>query len=85
MERPGLGLPQLVQTVMEGFADRPALGQRAVRLVKDPDPARAAVELLLRFETITYWESCLQLLASRDTRPDAVELLSDRGIGSVGG
>jgi fatty acid CoA ligase FadD9 len=59
MERPGLGLPQLVQTVMEGFADRPALRQRAVRLVKDPDTGRTAAELLLRFETITYREACL--------------------------
>jgi fatty acid CoA ligase FadD9 len=31
IRRPGLRLPQLVQTVMEGYADRPALGQRAVR------------------------------------------------------
>jgi fatty acid CoA ligase FadD9 len=56
MERPGLRLPQLVQTVMEGYADRPALGQRAVQLVKDPDTGRTTAELLPRFETITYRE-----------------------------
>ena len=29
IEQPGLRLPQIVQTVMEGYAERPALGQRA--------------------------------------------------------
>ena len=56
VERPGLRLSQLVQTVMEGYADRPALGQRAVRLVEDPDTGRTTAELLPRFETITYRE-----------------------------
>src|ERR1700758_4705833 len=56
MERPGLRLAELVQTVMDGYADRPALGQRAVQLVKDPDSGRTTVELLPRFETITYRE-----------------------------
>ena len=36
IDHPDLRLPQLVQTVMEGYADRPALGQRAVELVNDP-------------------------------------------------
>ena len=56
VERPGLRLPQLVQTVMDGYANRPALGQRAVQLVKDPDTGRTTAELLPRFETITYRE-----------------------------
>jgi fatty acid CoA ligase FadD9 len=56
VERPGLRLPQLVQTVMDGYANRPALGQRAVQFVKDPDTGRTTAELLPRFETITYRE-----------------------------
>jgi fatty acid CoA ligase FadD9 len=56
VERPGLRLSQLVQTVMDGYASRPALGQRAVQLVKDPDTGRTTAELLPRFETITYRE-----------------------------
>ena len=36
IDQPGLRLPQIVRTVMEGYADRPALGQRAVRFVTDP-------------------------------------------------
>jgi hypothetical protein len=39
VEDPGLSLGQIVQTVMEGYADRPAMGQRAVELVSDPDRA----------------------------------------------
>lgn len=58
MERPGLRLSQLVQTVIDGYANRPALGQRAVQLVKDPDTGRTTAELLPRFETITYRELC---------------------------
>jgi fatty acid CoA ligase FadD9 len=52
----GLRLQQLVETVMDGYASRPALGQRAVELVKDPDTGRTTVALLPRFETITYRE-----------------------------
>ena len=41
---------------MDGYANRPALGQRAVQLVNDPDTGRTTAELLPRFETITYRE-----------------------------
>ena len=51
---PGLRLPQIVQTVLEGYADRPALGQRAVEFVKDPKTRRTSLEVLPHFETIIY-------------------------------
>ena len=35
IDQTGLRLPQIVRTVMEGYAGRPALGQRAVRFVND--------------------------------------------------
>jgi fatty acid CoA ligase FadD9 len=57
IDRPGLRLPQIVQTVMEGYPDRPALGQRAVQFVTDPQTGRTSAELLPRFETITYREA----------------------------
>jgi fatty acid CoA ligase FadD9 len=56
IDQPGLRLPQLLRTVMEGYADRPALGQRAFRFVNDPETGRTSLELLPRFETITYRE-----------------------------
>src|ERR1700759_1563580 len=57
--QPGLRLPQIVRTVMEGYADRPALAQRAVLFVKDPQTGRPSVDLQPRFETTSYrqlWE-----------------------------
>ncbi len=56
LEQPGLRLPQIIRTVLDGYADRPALGQRAVEFVKDPATGRTSPELLPRFETITYRE-----------------------------
>ncbi len=54
--RPGLRLPQIIQTVLNGYADRPALGQRVVEFVKNPKTGRTVLELLPRFDTITYRE-----------------------------
>lgn len=56
LEQPGLRLPQIIQTALQGYADRPALGQRAVDFVEDPQTGRASIELLPHFETITYRE-----------------------------
>ncbi|KAA8956426.1 AMP-binding protein, partial [Mycobacterium sp.] len=52
----GLSLPQVVTTVLEGYAERPALGRRAVEVVTDPQSGRTSLRLLPRFETITYRE-----------------------------
>ena len=54
--RPGARLAEIVQTVMEGYADRPALGRRASELVTDPVSGRRTLRLLPRFDTITYRE-----------------------------
>ncbi|MGO9927202.1 MAG: carboxylic acid reductase, partial [Mycobacterium sp.] len=56
LEQPGLRLPQIVRALFEGYADRPALGQRAVEFVTDPKTGRTALQVLPRFETITYRE-----------------------------
>ncbi len=56
LEQPGLRLPQIIQIVLEGYADRPALGQRVVEFVKDPKTGRTVLEVLPRFDTITYRE-----------------------------
>ena len=52
--RPDLRLAELIQTVFDGYADRPALGARAVEFTIDPDSGRTTAELLPRYETITY-------------------------------
>ena len=53
---PGLRLTEVLETFAEGYADRPALGQRARRLVTDPATGRTSFELLPKFETLTYRE-----------------------------
>ncbi|MFD7669106.1 carboxylic acid reductase [Streptomyces sp. NPDC059788] len=56
IRRPDLPLAELVATVMDGYADRPALGERATEPVTDPDTGRTTLRLLERFDTITYGE-----------------------------
>jgi fatty acid CoA ligase FadD9 len=56
IENPELGLPQIIQTVIDGYADRPAVGQRAVEFVTDETTGRTTTALLPRFDTITYRE-----------------------------
>lgn len=46
LDHPGLGLSQIVQTVLDGYGDRPALGQRAVEFVEDPKSGRTVLGLL---------------------------------------
>jgi fatty acid CoA ligase FadD9 len=56
IEQAGTRLPQVAKTVLEGYSDRPALGQRAVELVKDPQTGRTAAKLLPWFDKVTYGE-----------------------------
>ena len=54
--RPGLGLAQIMEICMEGYASRPALAQRAGELIIDPATGRTARKILKRFDAITYRE-----------------------------
>ncbi|KAA8882937.1 AMP-binding protein [Nocardia colli] len=56
LEQPGLRLSQLVRTALSGYAERPALGQRAVRFVEDKATGRVSTELQHSFDTVTYGE-----------------------------
>ncbi|MEO6793423.1 MAG: carboxylic acid reductase [Mycobacterium sp.] len=60
-EQLALRLPELVQTVLAGYADRPALGQRAVEFVVDPATGRTVAQLQPRFDTISYGELAEQV------------------------
>ncbi|WP_028477999.1 carboxylic acid reductase [Nocardia sp. CNY236] len=64
---PGLGLAQIIETVMTKYADRPALGQRATEVRVEESTGRAALTLLPWYETITYaalWERACALAAA---------------------
>ncbi len=52
----GSRLPQVIKAVLEGYSDRPALAQRAVELVKDPQTGRTSAKLLPWFDTVSYGE-----------------------------
>ncbi|WP_405412709.1 carboxylic acid reductase [Streptomyces decoyicus] len=73
IRRPGLPLADLVATVMEEYADRPALGERATEPVTDPHTGRTTLRLLERFDTITYrelWERVGAVAAEWRHHPD---------------
>lgn len=51
---PGLRIAEVMATVLQGYARRPALAQRAREVVSDPATGRSLLHFLPRFETITY-------------------------------
>jgi fatty acid CoA ligase FadD9 len=51
---PGLRLPEVIDTILAGYAARPALGQRRVEFVQDPATGKTTGRLLPEFETISY-------------------------------
>ncbi|MBS9535969.1 carboxylic acid reductase [Mycobacterium sp. M1] len=55
-ENPDLGLPQLIETVLTGYADRPAVGARALRFDTDPATGRTVATMLPEFHTVSYGE-----------------------------
>jgi fatty acid CoA ligase FadD9 len=66
-----LRLPDVVRVVLEGYADRPALGQRAVEFVTD-DAGRTSARLLPRFDTVSYgqlWDRVQALGAALEHQP----------------
>ncbi|MFL0241248.1 carboxylic acid reductase [Mycobacterium sp. SMC-17] len=73
LEEPGIRLPEIIHTVMAAYADRPALGQRAVEYVTEN--GRTVARLLPRYDTITYGEVWQQIQAVDNallSGPDAV-------------
>ncbi|OBA62633.1 oxidoreductase [Mycobacterium sp. 1100029.7] len=52
--QPGLRIAEVMSTVLQGYADRPALGQRVREVVTDSVTGRSTVNFLPRFETISY-------------------------------
>lgn len=53
---PGLRLPEILTTFVEGYGDRPALGRRARNVVREGRTGRSEAQLLPEFETTSYRE-----------------------------
>jgi fatty acid CoA ligase FadD9 len=56
IRKPGTTIARIVATVMEGYAERPALGERTTELITDPATGRTSLRLLPSFDLITYGE-----------------------------
>ena len=56
LRQPGLSYEQLIATVLDGYAERPALGERDCEIVPNPSTGRHQRKHLPRFQTITYYE-----------------------------
>jgi fatty acid CoA ligase FadD9 len=69
LDTPGMLLTDVIRTVMDGYADRPALGQRAVEFVTDAN-GRTVAELQARFDTLTYRETWARVCALADALAD---------------
>jgi fatty acid CoA ligase FadD9 len=69
LDGPDVLLTDAIRTVMEGYADRPALGQRAVEFVTDAN-GRTVLELQPHFDTLTYREVWKRVLALADALAD---------------
>ena len=65
LDRPDMMLTDVMATVMNGYADRPALGQRAMEFVTDA-AGRTVAQLQPRFDTLTYGETWARVRALAD-------------------
>lgn len=54
LRSPTLRLPDIIHTVMDGYADRPAVAQRTIRFVTDPKSGRTSADVLPHFDTLSY-------------------------------
>ncbi|MCV7176083.1 carboxylic acid reductase [Mycolicibacterium sphagni] len=85
-EQAGPRLTEVIKTVFDGYADRPALGQRVVRLVQDPQTQRTSAELAPEFETVTYrqvWERVQAVAAAWSSAVQAGDRVAILGFTSV--
>ena len=56
MLQSGLGLADVMREVADGYVDRPALGQRATTVRESADGSGRVLEILPRFDMVTYGE-----------------------------
>jgi fatty acid CoA ligase FadD9 len=69
LEDPDVLLTDAIRIVMDGYADRPALGQRTVEFVTDAS-GRTVAELQPHFDTLTYRETWTRVRALADALAD---------------
>ncbi|MGH3556188.1 MAG: carboxylic acid reductase [Mycobacterium sp.] len=87
LQQPDLRLSAIAPLVLQGYSDRPALGQRATQIVTDAATGRTSAKLLPGFDTISYGElwqrvqAVTNALAGHPVRPgDRVATLGFNSI-----
>ncbi len=78
IQQAGPRFAHVVHAALTGYADRPALAQRAYELVKDRQTGRTSAELRPWFDTITYGELAKRVDALSRALPDAGVTPGDR-------
>ena len=80
VDPPELRQAEIVRTIMAAYADRPALGERAVEYGQDAD-GRTVARFLPRFDTITYadaWRQMQAVATALNAGPEAAVVPGDR-------
>ncbi len=89
MRRPGTRLVEIVDAVMRGYADRPAVGQRRREPCTDPDTGRCTSRVGKSFETVSYhglWSAVQEVAAGwagSHNPPQPGDLVCVLGFGSI--
>ena len=60
----GQRIAEVMAKVLQGYSDRPALGQRVREIVTDPASGRSTLRFLPRFETVSYAELWARIQAT---------------------
>ncbi|KOX07666.1 oxidoreductase [Streptomyces sp. NRRL B-3648] len=79
--RLSMRLAQVVASLMERHADRPAVGERVKEFTRDPGTGRVAMRLLPRYETTSYrelWARVRAVASEWHHRPDHPLTAGDR-------
>ncbi|OBI34371.1 oxidoreductase [Mycobacterium sp. E1386] len=76
--RPQIGLAGLMRTVADGYADRPALGRRAVEVVREASTGAQRLEMLPWFDFVTYRELWQRVSAVASALADGAVSAGDR-------
>jgi fatty acid CoA ligase FadD9 len=72
IERADGSLFETISAAMAGYSDRPALAQRARHIVTDPATDRTSLELLPRYQAVTYGELWTRVGALTNSWKDGV-------------
>ena len=86
VDKPDLTLEQAIDTILEGYADRPALGMRDYEIAEDPSTGKTTRRYLPSYSTSSYDElrQRIRAIASALQHAPAFEVQRDEPISIIG-